>query len=99
MSVTPMLMLMQMGYAQKSIYSHSSKGRGQKTHANICVTVQSIFCVMKKAKSAVGLVQITEFQQKINRSRSAPHLDQPGSHVTVYVMVNLQPCSYELTYV
>ena len=54
---------------------------------------------MKKATFAVGLVQIAKFQQKINRSRSTPHLDQPGSHVTVYVMVNLKPCSYELAYV
>ena len=61
MSVTPILMLMQMGYAQKSIYSHAPKGRGQKSHANIGVTMQSIFCVMYKAKAAVGLVQITEF--------------------------------------
>ena len=35
MSVMPILMLMQMGYAQKSIYSHAPKGRGQKSHANI----------------------------------------------------------------
>ena len=63
------------------------------------LTVQSIFCVMKKATFAVCLVQIAEFPQKINISRSTPHLDQPGSHVTVNVMVNLKPCSYELAYV
>ena len=88
-----------MGYTQKSILSFSSEGRGQKAHANIRLTLQSIFCIMKKATFAVGLVQIAEFQQKINRSRSTPHLDQPGSHMTVYVMVNLKPCSYELAYV
>ena len=88
-----------MGYTQKSIYSFSSEGRGQKARANIRLTLQSIFCVMKKATFAVGLVQIAEFQQKINRSHSTPHLDQPGSHVTVYVKVNLKPCSYELAYV
>ena len=88
-----------MGYTQKSIYSFSFEGRGQKAHANIRLTVQSIFCLMKKATFAVGLVQIAEFQQKINRSCSTPYLDQPGSHMTVYVMVNLNQCSYELAYV
>ena len=43
-------------YTQKSIYSFSSKGRGQKAHANIRLT----------ATFAVSLVQIAEFQQKIN---------------------------------
>ena len=71
----------------------------QKAHANIRLTMQSIFCVIKKATFAIGLVQIAEFQQKINRSRSTTHLDQPGSHVTVYAMVNLKTCSYKLAYV
>ena len=84
-----------MGYTQKSVYSFSL----QKAHANIRLTVQSMFCVMKKATFAVSLVQIAEFQQEINRSRLTTHLDQPGSHVTVYVMVNSKPCSYELAYV
>ena len=50
-------MLMSMGYTQKSIYSFSSEGRGQKAHVNIRLTVQSIFCVMKKATFAVSLVR------------------------------------------
>ena len=34
-NVTLMLMLMQTGYAQKSIYSPSSEGVAQKAHASI----------------------------------------------------------------
>ena len=45
MNVTPLLMLMQTGYVQKSIYSPSSEGEAQKAHAGIWVTVQSLIWV------------------------------------------------------
>ena len=46
-SVTPLLMLMQTGYVQKSIYSPSSEVEAQKAHASIWVTVQSTFALCR----------------------------------------------------
>ena len=74
------------------------RGKRTKAHANIRLTVQSIFCDMKKLHLPLIWSISPNFSRK-SRSRSTLHLDQPGSHMTIYVMVNLKPCSYELAYV
>ena len=73
--------------------------RGKETKSTYQHTTHSAEDILRHEESYIcRSVQIAEFQQKVNRSRS-PHLDQSGRHVTVYVMVNLKPCSYELVYV